>query len=306
MTRILRLGTRGSRLALWQAESVRDQLQQRGFGVELVPITTSGDVQTAGPVASLGSVGVFTKEIQRALLEDKIDLAVHSMKDLPTDVVPGLTLAAVPLRGDVRDVWVSRKFPTPLDAPPNVRVGTGSLRRKAQLIHRLGAEVEVEPIRGNVETRLAKLDSGEFDALVLAVAGLSRLALDQWILPGGILPPDEFLPAVGQGALAIETRGEDTETLEAVATMDDAPTRAQVLAERSMLAALTGGCLAPIGAYSMFADDRLILHGCLLTPDGIRRIDAIDSIPYSDAVNAPQIAAELGRAIANKLLSDSR
>ncbi len=288
----LRLGTRASALARWQAQWVAEELRRRGVTVELVPITTRGD-QQQGPIGLLGDRGLFTKELQRALLDNRIDLAVHSLKDLPTDEVPGLCLAAVPERAAAGDVLVSVKYAS-LDAlPAGAVVGTGSLRRRAQLLH-VRPNLRMQDLRGNVDTRLRKLREGQYDALVLAEAGLRRLGLAEHITQ--VLPPDVMLPAVGQGALALETRVDDAATRSHVATLDHLPTQRAVLAERTLLAGLEGGCLAPIAAYARAENGLLMLSGRVLSPDGARKIEATLSAPLDDA-------SSLGRRVADALLA---
>jgi hydroxymethylbilane synthase len=289
----LRLGTRGSRLARWQADWVADRLQQLGQPVEVVEISTQGDADQSGPLEAIGAPGVFTKAIQRAVLAGEVDVAVHSLKDLPTDAVAGMQLAAVPPREDPADVLVGRTAKS-LDAlPQGARVGTGSLRRQAQLLH-ARPDLRVENVRGNVDTRLAKLDEGRFEALVLARAGLARLGWSQRITQ--VLLPDVMLPAVGQGALGIECRADDAATRAALAPLDDAATRAAVLAERALLAHLRGGCLAPIGAWGRIESGSLQLSAVVLSGDGRRRLDAHDSAPIGDA-------EPLGRRVAEALLA---
>lgn len=292
----LRLGTRGSPLARWQAEWVASRLRERGFAVELILITTQGDVKS-GPLGSFGGVGVFTKEIQRSLLEGQVDLAVHSLKDLPTERVPGLGLAAVPPREAPGDVLVTRTGGTLESLSSGARLGTGSMRRRAQLLH-ARPDLVVEDIRGNVETRLGKLDAGEYDAIVLAEAGLTRLGLADRIQH--VLPKSLMLPAIGQGALGLETRDDDDRTLAAVRTLDDARTHESVVAERAFLATLRGGCLAPVGAWGRFEGDAgeqsLVLDGVVLSPDGRERL--------ADTVTGPACESEsLGVALAERLLS---
>jgi len=278
-------------LARWQAEWVAAQLREQGVPVDLVPITTRGD-HHPGTIRDSGGEGVFTKEIQRALLDGRIDLAVHSLKDLPTGVTPGLVLAAVPERAAAGDALIcpapplGSSFPTGTEAfparegndsrpllrlPPQARVGTGSLRRQAQLLH-VRRDLNMKDIRGNVETRLGKLLQGEFDALILAEAGLRRLGLAEYITE--VLPLDLMLPAVGQGALGLETRADDQTTRQMVATLDDPSTHAAVLAERAMLAALRGGCLAPIAALGCVAGEQLTLTGRVISHDGARLLEA--------------------------------
>lgn len=291
--RTLRLGTRGSALARWQAEWVAARLAAYGAAVSLVPITTQGDRQQAGPVEAIGGQGVFTKELQRALLDEQIDLAVHSLKDLPTDPVPGLELAAVPERAPCGDVLISRRAPSFADLPRGALIGTGSSRRRSQLWH-ARPDLRMADVRGNVDTRLRKLDEGEYDALVLAEAGLLRLGLAEQITQ--ILPKELILPAVGQGALGIEIRAADHELRQTLAPLDHAETRQAVIAERAMLAALRGGCLAPVGAWGRLESGRLRLSGVVLSVDGRRRIAA-------EASGEAASAAELGRRIAGELLT---
>jgi hydroxymethylbilane synthase len=243
----LRLGTRASPLARWQAEWVAAQLARHGVAVTLVPITTTGDRDQRGPVAQIGGQGLFTKEIQRAVLQHEADLAVHSLKDLPTEAVPGLVLAAVPPRAACGDVLVCRAASGLDTLPQGAVVGTGSIRRRAQLWH-VRPDLQMRDIRGNVDTRLRKLSDGEFDALVLAEAGLTRLQLADRITQR--LPRDVMLPAVGQGALGLECRADDAATQAALKLLDDPPSHACVLAERALLAALRAGCLAPVGAWA--------------------------------------------------------
>lgn len=288
----LRIGTRGSPLARWQAEWVASQLEQQGIEVLLVPIATAGDQDQQGPIGAIGTQGVFTKEIQRALLDDRVDLAVHSLKDLPTDETPGLTLTAVPSRAPVGDGFVSRRFASLEALPPGAVIGTGSLRRRAQLLH-WRPDLVMKDVRGNVDTRLRKLDEGQYDALVLAEAGLRRLGLAERITQN--LPLPQFLPAAGQGALGLETRAEDARSQEAVILLHDPETHAAVLAERAMLAALQGGCLAPIAAWGRIEAGRLVLSGRVLQCDGSTKLDAtLDGDPAR--------AVELGGRVAQALL----
>ena len=279
------------------------RLAEHGVSVELVPITTQGDVKT-GPLGQIGGQGVFTKEIQRALLEGQIDLAVHSLKDLPTAEVDGLSLAAVPPRESTADVLVSIKASSLDDLPHGARIGTGSLRRKAQLLH-VRPDLVIIEIRGNVETRLAKLDAGEYDAIVLAEAGLKRLGFADRI--AAVLPRAIMLPAVGQGALGIETRSDDERTRKLLAPLDDIATHAAVTAERSMLAALRGGCLAPVGAAGLVEGSALSLDGVVLSGDGRQRITAAAAGRIEDAVAIGQQAADLLLAQgAAEMIAESR
>jgi hydroxymethylbilane synthase len=287
----LRLGTRASALARWQADWVAAELQQRGVEVELVPIVTQGDVKT-GPLGQIGGQGLFTKELQRALLDGRIDLAVHSCKDLPTESVDGLTIAAVPERESTNDVLVSAAAKNIESLPKSARVGTGSLRRKAQLLH-LRPDLVVEDIRGNVETRLRKLDDAQFDAIILAAAGLKRLGFAARIT--AVIPWQTMLPAIGQGALAIETRADDDNVRRVLAPLDHAASHQAVLAERTLLSHLRAGCLAPVGAWARFENSQLLLDAVVLSADGSRRLSATDSI-----TNDP---TALGRHVAEQLLN---
>jgi hydroxymethylbilane synthase len=268
--------------------------------VELVPITTRGDTDQRGPIGQIGSQGVFTSELQRALLDERIDLAVHSLKDLPTDPVDGLALGAVPHRAPAGDALVARERATLADLPGGAVIGTGSLRRRAQLLlHR--NDFVVRDIRGNVDTRLAKLDRGEFDAIVLAEAGLVRLGLAERITQR--LPHDIMLPAVGQGALGLECRANDAATAESIGPLDHADTHAAVLAERALLAALEGGCLAPIGAHAHRQGDRLHLIARVVHPDGKKHLTADETGPVSHhSPRGSDDAESLGRKVARKLL----
>jgi len=306
----LRLGTRASALARWQAEWVASELQGRGVAVELVPITTAGDRQQ-GPLKNIGGQGLFTKEIQRALAENRIDLAVHSLKDLPTEgYFPstgttkasgerfGLCLAAVPLRASAADAFVSEKFKSFDALPHGASVGTGSLRRRAQLLC-ARPDLQIEDVRGNVDTRLRKLKEGQFDALILAEAGLRRLGFEHHIAQ--VLPSELMLSAVGQGALGLEIREDDTASRQATAALDDRPSHAAVLAERAMLAALQGGCLAPIAALGRVVDGRLALVGRVIAQDGSQKLEATESVLLHDDGDLFGVALQLGRHVAESL-----
>jgi hydroxymethylbilane synthase len=294
----LRLGTRASALARWQADWVAAQLRHRGIDVLLVPITTTGDRQS-GTIGTLGEQGVFTKEIQLALLDGRIDLAVHSLKDLPTAALPRLCVAAVPERAPPGDVLVSAQGETLDKLPFGATVGTGSLRRRAQLLH-VRPDLNMQDVRGNIDTRLRKLHGGcpnspasedgtvpldaptHYDALVLAEAGLRRLGLESHIAQR--LPLETVLPAPGQGALALEVRADDESTRRVVAQLDDPHTHAAVTAERAMLTALQGGCLAPIAALGRVEADRLTLIGRVLSRDGVQRINAAETADLADSL----------------------
>ena len=272
----IRIGTRGSKLALWQAHWVKSALQSTGTCSEIVVIHTSGDQNREGPIAEIGSQGVFTKEIQRALLVCEIDVAVHSLKDLPTEKVDALVLAATPKRGSYCDVFVSNKASTLQDLPDNVpdsaRIGTGSARRKAQLIHHFGDRFRVLDIRGNVETRLQKLHNGEYDAIILAEAGLVRLGLVDQITSR--LEKPFFLPSVGQGILGLEIRENDVAAHQALQGINDPETFAAATAERTLLTTLRGGCLAPIAALAETENGILTLHARVFSQDGKKMLEA--------------------------------
>lgn len=286
----IRLGTRASALARWQADWVTARLTELGAEVELVEISTTGDRQQA-PIGASTAPGLFTKEIQKALLGDRIDLAVHSLKDLPTDDVEGLHLAAVPQRAPVADALISARYES-LDAlPKGATVGTGSLRRRSQLLH-VRPDLDMKDIRGNVDTRLRKLDEGQFDAILLAEAGLRRLGLADRITQ--LLPLEAVLPAVGQGALGLETRSDDDVVQDALRPLDDGDSHAAVLAERAMLAALQGGCLAPIAALGCVENESLTLIGRVISLDGTQQLE----VSVSGSIDAP---ADLGREAAEKL-----
>lgn len=287
----LRIGTRGSPLALWQAHHVSDRLRAAvpGLAIELVQIQTEGDEVRDIPLVQLAGEGVFTKAIQHALLQRRVDLAVHSLKDLPTVIVPGLVLAAVPSRGPVGDVMVSLKHRCFADLPKGATVATGSLRRRAQILSRR-PDLNLVDMRGNVETRLRKLAELNLDATILAQAGLERLGLGSRITE--ILDSAWMLPAVGQGALGLECRQDDRETRQLVEKIDDSPTRHAVLAERAMLRGLGGGCQVPIASLTRLENGQLSLQGVVLAPDGSRRISLQMEGPIDQAESLGQRLAE--------------
>jgi hydroxymethylbilane synthase len=302
MTVPLRIGTRGSRLALWQANYVAERLRARAGNrpVELVEIETTGDQVRDRPLSQIGGDGVFTKEIQRALLAGAVDVAVHSLKDLPTLPVDGLTLAAVPPRGPAGDVFVSRKHARFDLLPEGATVATSSLRRRAMALHRR-PDLHLVNIRGNVETRLRKLDSEGLDGVILAQAGLERLGLGEAIRE--VLDAAWMLPAVGQGALGLECRADDHASLDLVRDLNDFPTRQAVLAERAFLRGLGGGCLVPIGTVSQVDGENLILRGAVLRPDGSERINGELAGTFHDPERlGGQLADQLLAAGAGKLL----
>jgi hydroxymethylbilane synthase len=264
---VLRIGTRGSPMAMVQSSLVRDRLAAThpGIAVELVPIRTTGDRVQTRLLAEIGGKGLFTKEIEEALLSRDIDLAVHSLKDMETVIPPGLAIGCVLARDDPRDALVSPGGVGLAALPRGARIGTASLRRRAQLLRRR-SDLRIAPIRGNVNTRLNKLAAGEAEALVLALSGLERLDLAG--LASEILPVDVMLPAVGQGALAIECRDDDEDVRQLLLPLHDPATAACITAERAMLAALDGSCRTPIAGLASLTGDRLSLIGLLLTPDG--------------------------------------
>lgn len=289
----LRIGTRSSPLALWQATWVAEELKRMGQPVEIVHVSTTGDV-TSGPLGEIGGQGLFTKEIQAALLEQRVDIAVHSLKDLPTEPTRGLALAAVPVREACGDVLVSRGGYHVDTLTKGATVGTGSVRRRAQLLH-LRPDLDIRDIRGNVETRLRKMDDGEYDAVVLAEAGLRRLDLAARIMH--VIDKRQMLPAVGQGALGIEIRESDQRTRDAVAALHHPDSYHCVLAERVLLGELRGGCLAPVGAWGRIEEERDLLHldGIVISGDGVQKISAY-------ACGPPSKAAAIGRQVASQLL----
>ncbi|HEY3505099.1 MAG TPA: hydroxymethylbilane synthase [Actinocatenispora sp.] len=303
MARPVRLGTRGSKLAVAQSSTVADALRETiGRPVELVEVVTTGD-RSSAPVQRLG-VGVFVSALREALAAGEIDVAVHSYKDLPTAPADGLTIAAIPPRADARDVLVSAGGLPLAQLPAGARVGTGALRRIAQL-NALGADLTCVPIRGNVDTRLGKVRSGELDAVVLAAAGLQRLG--RIAEATEFLDPDLVLPAPAQGALAVECRTTDADLRSALAALDDSSTRAAVLAERAMLATLEAGCSAPVGGYATVADGAVFLRGAVATVDGSTSIRRSGTGTLADAESVGRrLAAELLDAGADSLLESAR
>src|SRR5579862_9995529 len=285
---MLVIGSRGSQLALWQANYVRERLEARGVECRIEIIKTTGDKITDVPLSQVGGKGVFTKEIEEALLDRRIDLAVHSMKDLPTDLPKNLTVAAIPQRADPHDAIIGGKL---RNLKLGAVVGTSSLRRIAQL-RRLRPDLNIQSIRGNVDTRINKVERGEFDAIVLAAAGLRRLGWGDII--SEVFRPDIMCPAVGQGALAIETL-EEGAGFDACAPLDDPWTRLPVAAERSMLSELGGGCQVPIGAFATLENTEMFLTGAVFSPDGAVMIRYTATGEFTKP-------AELGRNVAQVLL----
>jgi hydroxymethylbilane synthase len=293
----LRIGSRGSKLALWQAHHIADRLRAAGHDVTIEIIRTLGDAMQHVPFAQVGNAGgdgkgMFTKEIEEALLAGRIDLAVHSLKDLPTELVPPFAIAAIPERVDPRDAFVSVQHENFAALPQGARIGTSSLRRQAQL-HAERPDVQCLEFRGNVDTRLRKLVEGQVDAIILASAGLERLGLTQYRRE--CFSPLMLCPAAGQGALAIETRTEDERTIAALAFLNHEPTRYAVTAERAALAALGGGCQVPIGIHCLPADDGYSVAAAVAAPDGSEVLRLAMNHQSGDPI-------ALGRRIAARLL----
>ena len=303
----LRIATRQSPLALWQAEHVAARLRQAhpGLRVELIGMLTRGDKILDSPLAKVGGKGLFVKELEQGLLEGRADLAVHSMKDVPADFPAGLGLPVILAREDSRDAFVSLHVAHPNALPARARVGTSSLRRQCQLAARYPAW-EIRSLRGNVGSRLAKLDAGEFDAILLAAAGLKRLGLEERITLA--LEPEFSLPAIGQGAIGVECRLDDARTRELIATLDDPATHVRVAAERAFNARLQGGCQAPIAGHAVLDHGQLWLRGLVGEPDGSRIIAGEIRGPAAEAKTLSAVLAEelLGRgadAILRRLLA---
>ena len=261
----LRIGSRGSQLALWQANHISALLREQGHEVEIEIIKTTGDKITDVALAKVGTKGMFTKEIEEALSEGRVDLAVHSLKDLPTELTPGFELVAITTRVNPRDVFLSVKYDSVQALPKGALVGTSSLRRQAQLkVAR--PDLVIHPLRGNVDTRVRKLEQGEYDAIILAAAGLTRLGKTQLVKE--VLSAEFMCPAAGQGALGIEIRAGDVEMRKHLLFLDDAASRASTTCERALLNKLGGGCQVPIGAFAEIKDDTLLLTAIVARPDG--------------------------------------
>ena len=290
------IGTRSSKLALWQAEYVKGRLEEEypGLTVKLKLMTTKGDKILDAPLAKIGGKGLFTKELETDMLEGGIDLAVHSLKDMPTEVPAGLVISAITKRFDPGDAVVSPTYRKFSELPPGAKVGTSSLRRKAQLLH-VRPDLNICDLRGNVNTRLRKLEEENFDAIILAVAGLKRLGFGERITD--VLPKSMVLPAVGQGALAIETRAADKEVRELIAFLNDEETVQCAMAERSFLAQVEGGCQVPVGVYATPAGEgKLQVEAVIASLDGSKL--------YRDKLTGPAEDCEkIGRELADKLLA---
>jgi len=288
---MLTIGSRGSKLALWQAHWIKARLESLGHQCHLQIIQTTGDKITDVALSKVGTKGLFTKEIEEALLDGRIDLAVHSLKDMPTELPPGLTLAAIPEREDPRDAVVGKKL---FELPQGAKVGTSSLRRAAQM-RVIRPDMRIENIRGNVDTRLRKLDEGQYDAILLAAAGLRRLGWESRIAE--VLEVADMCPAVGQGALAVETRADQGEAQRICRQLDHAATRTAVTAERAVLARLGGGCQVPIGAHATITAGRLQLRAVVVSPDGAMVIK-------KSSEGTPAEAEEMGKRLGDALLAE--
>ena len=304
---MLVIGSRGSQLALWQAKWIAARLAERGQETRIEIIKTTGDKITDVPLAKVGTKGLFTKEIEEALLDGRIDLAVHSLKDLPTEIPLGLTIGAIMEREDVHDVFIShsQKAHKSLDELPHgAMIATGSLRRKCQLLHHR-PDLQIIDIRGNVPTRLQKLAASSWDGVILAKAGLTRLNLTDWITE--TIPTDIILPAVGQGAIAIEVRAGDQTFRSLVATVNHEPTAIATRAERTLLASLEGGCQVPIGAYARIKDGAFVMDALIGSLDGKK---VIRSTIHGDPSQAETLANTLARTLlqsgGDRILKDIR
>lgn len=301
---IIRIATRKSPLALWQAEHVAERLQQAypGMQTQLVKMTTRGDKILDAPLAKVGGKGLFVKELEQGMLEGSADIAVHSMKDVPVEFPEGLHLAAILAREDPCDAFVSNHFKRFTDLPVNARIGTSSLRRQCQIKENF-PEAEIVSLRGNVNTRLAKLDAGDYDAIILASAGLKRLGLAERITER--LATDQSLPAIGQGAIGIECRVNDDRVNDLLHALHDPETSICVMAERAMNARLQGGCQVPIAGFAQLREGRLIMRGLVGRPDGtqIVRAENSGSIDQAEAIGQA-IAEELLAKGADKILQE--
>ena len=293
----LRIGSRGSQLALWQANHISALLRAGGHEIEIEIIHTTGDKITDVPLAQVGTKGglgkgIFTKEIEESLAAGRVDLAVHSLKDLPTELPPGFEIAAITKREDPRDAFCSRHYSKIEDLPRNARVGTSSLRRQAQL-KAIRPDLNIHPLRGNVDTRLRKLEQGEYDAIILASAGLKRLGKTELIKQ--IIPAEMMCPAAGQGALAIEIREGDLTTCQHLEFLNDPAARAATTCERALLNRLGGGCQVPIGAFAEMRNGKLHLEAIVADPDGSKVLRE----SRDGNLNDPEA---LGRAVGETLL----
>ena len=296
LDKVLRIATRQSPLALWQAHYVKERLMacHPGLTVTLVPMVTRGDIILDTPLAKVGGKGLFVKELELALLEDRADIAVHSMKDVPVEFPQGLGLVTICEREDPRDAFVSNHYACMDDLPAGSIVGTSSLRRQCQIAQRR-PDLVIRSLRGNVGTRLSKLDNGDYDAIILAVAGLKRLELDARIRQP--MPPEESLPAVGQGAVGIECRLDDAQNRALLAPLNHDETAIRVCAERAMNMRLEGGCQVPIGSYAELVDGELWLRALVGSPDGRETV-------RGERRGKPEDAEKMGIELADELLDN--
>ena len=290
------IGTRASKLALWQANLIALTLSTKypDAEVELVHVTTKGDKILDAPLSKIGGKGLFTKELETQMLEGKVDLAVHSLKDVPVELPPEFTIAAVVKRAEPFDALVSNKYKSFSELPKGAKVGTSSLRRRAQLLA-VRPDLKIENLRGNVDTRLKKLDEDDFDAIILAAAGLKRLGHERRI--SEILPTSLMLPAVGQGAIAIETLATNSKIVDMLKFLDDADTRAATNAERAFLEVVEGGCQVPVGVFGTVEDNKITVEAVIASIDGQRII-------RDKLIGSVEDSTSLGKALANKLLDN--
>jgi hydroxymethylbilane synthase len=296
----LRIGSRGSQLALWQANHISALLRERGHEVEIDIVKSTGDKITDVALAQVGTKGMFTKEIEEALAEGRVDLAVHSLKDLPTELPAGFEIAAITTRVNPQDVFLSINYNSVEDLPQGARVGTSSLRRQAQLKARR-PDLNIHPLRGNVDTRVRKLEQGEYDAIILAAAGLTRLGKTEHFKQ--VIPPETMCPAAGQGALGIEILLGDTRMRELLAFLDDKNARATTVCERTLLNKLGGGCQVPIGAYAEASNGEITLTAICARPDGSEVLR--ETRKGTDPVAlGNEVGDTLLRRGANKILED--
>lgn len=295
MSTLLRIATRKSPLALWQAEAVARQLQSfhPELNIELVPMTTKGDQILNSPLSKVGGKGLFVKELEVAMLENRADIAVHSMKDVPMEFPQGLQLSAVLKRDDPRDAFISDQYKSLDELPQGAILGTSSLRRQS-IVRAAYPHINIKMLRGNINTRIAKLEAGEYDAIILAASGLHRMGFDERIT--AIIPPNIMLPAVGQGALGVEGRSDDTRIAQLLEPLKDAETTLRLQCERAMNNHLNGGCQIPVAGYSEIADDTITLRACIAYPDG-------SQIFHSKKTAALDAVEALGIEVAKDLIA---
>lgn len=295
MKKSIRIATRNSPLALWQANFVKDKLEEiyPDLTVTLLGIQTQGDKMLGTPLNKIGGKGLFVKELEKAILDGEADIAVHSIKDMPTDLPEHLTLAVVLKRGDSRDAFVANRYDDLTALPERALIGTSSLRRQSQVLA-IRPDLQVLPLRGNVGTRLAKLDSGDFDAIILASAGLQRLGLENKIKMN--FTPQQMLPAAGQGAIGVECRSADSVTLELLSILNDEDTRAEIMAERALTKVLGGSCQFPIAAHATVTENKLVLNGYISNIDGSR-------ILKTHQVGRKEDAKEIGTTASSDLIN---